>query len=159
MRLALPHLPPLHAACTRTMHVTRAAAAAAAAAGSDESAWRANLLTKQADISALAASAKRVAVLGIKTAAKADAPAYHVPEYLQSQGVQVVPVPVYYPEVTDILGQPVFRRVADVPQPPPLDVVCVFRRPEDVPAHVEDILAVRARALVLQACLRGRRGR
>ena len=74
-----------------------------------------------------------------------------MPEYLQSRGVNVVPVPVYYPEVTEILGERVYRTLAAVPQPPPLDVVCVFRRPSDVAAHVPDILAVRARCGCLLA--------
>ena len=73
-----------------------------------------------------------------------EQPAFHVPEYLQSRGVKVVPVPVYYPDVTEILGERVYRTLAAVPQPPQIDVVCVFRRPSDVAAHVPDILAVRA---------------
>lgn len=40
----------------------------------------------------IAREAKRVAVLGIKTEAKRDQPAYYVPEYLQSAGVTIVPV-------------------------------------------------------------------
>jgi predicted CoA-binding protein len=70
-----------------------------------------------------------------------------VPEYLQGAGVTVVPIPVYYPEVTHILGEPVFRSVAAAAAAAPtqpLDIVCVFRRSSDVAAHVEDILAVRA---------------
>jgi hypothetical protein len=81
------------------------------------------------------------------TPSQPEQPAYHVPEYLQGAGVTVVPIPVYYPEVTHILGEPVFRSVAAAAASAPtqpLDVVCVFRRSSDVAAHVEDILAVRA---------------
>lgn len=46
---------------------------------------------------------------------QADQPAYYVPQYLQSAGVEVVPVPVFYPQATEILGQPVYRKVHDVP--------------------------------------------
>lgn len=46
---------------------------------------------------------------------QASQPAFFVPAYLQSAGVEVVPVPVFYPDVTDILGQQVYRKVADVP--------------------------------------------
>ena len=56
----------------RRMRVTRSAAAAASAGGDD--AWRANLLTADADVRALALSARRVAVLGIKTEEKARRP-------------------------------------------------------------------------------------
>ena len=85
---------------------------------------------------------------------QAEQPAYHVPEYLQSQGLSIVPVPVYFPEVTHILGEPVYRSLAAVPQPPALDVVCVFRRPQDVGAHVEDVLQARPGAVWLQSGIR-----
>ena len=84
---------------------------------------------------------------------QAEQPAYHVPEYLQQQGVRIVPVPVYFPEATHILNEPVFRTVAAVP-PPQLDVVCVFRRPDDVAAHVADLLAAAPRAVWLQSGIR-----
>lgn len=110
------------------------------------------VLDDVADIRALARSARRVAVLGIKTEAQASQPAYYVPAYLESVGVEVVPVPVYYPEVTSILGRPVSRRVADAPGP--LDVVVVFRRPEDLEAHVPDLCAARPKAVWLQQGIR-----
>ena len=50
---------------------------------------------------------RRIAVLGIKI--DPDQPAYFVPEYAQRAGFEIVPVPVYYPEVTEILGEPVYR--------------------------------------------------
>jgi predicted CoA-binding protein len=67
-------------------------------------------------------------------------------------GYDVVPVPVYYPEVTQILGRPVYRTLASVPGP--VDLVNVFRRPEHIPAHVPDILAVRPKAVWLQLGIR-----
>lgn len=93
-----------------------------------------------------------MAVLGIKTAAAAAAPAYYVPAALLRWGVEIIPVPVYYPEATEILGQPVFRRVADIPGA--VDVVDVFRRPADLPAHLPDLLAARPRAVWLQEGIR-----
>ena len=108
------------------------------------------LLETQRDIDELLVSTRRVAVLGIKTA-ETGAPAYYVPEYVQRAGIEVVPVPVYFPEVTEILGVPVYRRVADVPGS--IDIVNVFRRSHDVPPHVNDILAKRPlpRAVWMQA--------
>lgn len=114
--------------------------------------WRDNLITDDAKIGELVRSAKRVAVLGIKTADKPDQPAYEVPHYLAEHGVEIVPVPVYYPDVTEILGQPVYRKVADVPGP--VDVVDVFRRPTDIPGHVDDLLAKRPRAVWFQLGIR-----
>jgi predicted CoA-binding protein len=110
------------------------------------------LLESPGDIDALLARTRRVAVLGIKTEAHRDQPAFYVAEYLVRAGLEVVPVPVYYPDATSILGAPVFRRVADVPGE--LDLVDVFRRSQDVPAHVDDILAKRPAAVWMQLGIR-----
>ena len=99
-------------------------------------------------ISAILARTQRIAVLGIKTEAQANQPAFYVPQYLVAAGFTVVPVPVYYPEVREILGQPVYRRLADIPQP--VDLVDVFRRSQDLGAHLDDILAVKPAAVWLQ---------
>ena len=64
-------------------------------------------------------------------------------------GYDIVPVPVYYPDATEILGRPVYRTVSEVPGP--VDMVNVFRRPRDIPPHVEDILAARPRVGVAPA--------
>ncbi len=114
--------------------------------------WRDNILTDDARIRDLLRSTKRVAVLGIKTEAQAGQAAYYVPKYLADEGVDVVPVPVYYPDAKEILGKPVYRKVADVPGP--IDVVDVFRRPSDVAAHVGDLKAKRPRAVWLQLGIR-----
>ena len=89
-------------------------------------------------IAEILASTHRIAVLGIKTEAQAEQPAFYVPKYLVEAGLEVVPVPVYYPEATSILGRPVVRRVAEAK---PVDMVDVFRRAKDLAAHLEDIVA------------------
>ena len=101
---------------------------------------------------ALLAGVRRIAVLGIKTEAASAQPAYYVPDYLQQAGFELLPVPVYYPEATRILGQAVFRRVQDVPGP--IDLVCVFRRPQDLAGHLEDLLAAAPQADWLQSGIR-----
>jgi len=93
---------------------------------------------------------RRIAVLGIKT--EPHQPAYYVPAYCQRVGLEVVPVPVYYPDVTEILGQPVYRTVSAIPGP--VDMVNVFRRPRDIPAHLEDILAKKPRFVWFQLGIR-----
>lgn len=103
-------------------------------------------------IFALLEQAKRIAVLGIKTEAQADQPAFYVPKYIMAAGYEIIPVPVYYPEVTQILGHQVYRRVADVP--PPVDIVNVFRKSSDVASHLDDLLAARPRAVWLQQGIR-----
>ena len=67
-------------------------------------------------------------------------------------GFDVVPVPVYYPEVTEILGEPVLRSVAAIAGP--VDMVNVFRRPSDIPAHVDDILAKAPKCVWFQQGIR-----
>jgi predicted CoA-binding protein len=114
--------------------------------------WRRNLLEDDARIGALVRSSRRVAVLGMKTERQADQAAFYVPRFLVDRGVDVVPVPVYYPEVAEILGRKVYRKVADVPGE--VDIVDVFRRPQDVPAHLDDLLAKRPRAVWLQLGIR-----
>jgi hypothetical protein len=113
---------------------------------------RQNLLEDEVRIGELIRTSKRVAVLGIKTEKQANQAAYYVPAYLISAGAEVVPVPVYYPDVQEILGAKVFRRLADVPGP--VDIVDVFRRPSDIPPHVQDILALRPRAVWFQLGIR-----
>jgi hypothetical protein len=77
--------------------------------------WQDNLIVSAAQIRELILETKRVAVLGIKTEAQAAHPAFYVPQYLVSAGFDVVPVPVYYPEVTEILGRKVFRKLTEIP--------------------------------------------
>lgn len=109
-------------------------------------------LETDADIDELLARTRRIAVLGIKTEAQFDQPAFTVPQYLAGAGFDVVPVPVYYPEVTTILGEPVYRRLVNIPGD--IDLVDVFRRPRDVPGHLDDFLAKRPRAVWLQLGIR-----
>ncbi len=117
--------------------------------------WRDNILEDDAKIRALLASTRRIAVLGIKTEARSDQPAFYVPRFLAQRGLEIVPVPVYYPEVKEILGRPVYRKVAEVPGA--IDVVNVFRRPPDVAGHVEDLVAKKPRAVWLQLGIRNER--
>ena len=114
--------------------------------------WKQNLITDDAGLKALLADTTTIAVLGIKTEAQSGQPAFYVASYLQSAGFEVIPVPVYFPEVTQILGRPVYRKIADIPDI--VDMVNVFRRPEDVPAHVDDILAKKPKSVWMQLGIR-----
>lgn len=112
----------------------------------------ARIIEDEAGIAEVVKRSRRVAVLGIKTEAQADQAAFYVPAYLAGAGVEVVPVPVYYPEVTQILGRQVFRRLADIPGE--VDLVDVFRRPRDIDAHVEELIARRPGAVWFQLGIR-----
>ena len=112
--------------------------------------WRIHLVDDDEGIIRVLRDTKRIAVLGIKM--EPYQPAYFVPEYAKRSGFEIVPVPVYYPDASEILGEPVYRRVADIPGP--IDIVNVFRRSRDVGAHVDDILGKQPKAVWLQVGIR-----
>ena len=114
--------------------------------------WNENLIDGPSDIRDLIRHTQRIAVLGIKTEAQADQPAFYVSKYLVSAGFEVIPVPVYYPEVTEILGKRVYRRLMEIPGA--IDLVDVFRRSQDINGHVEDILAKKPTAVWFQSGIR-----
>jgi predicted CoA-binding protein len=112
----------------------------------------ARIIEDEEGVEALVKGLKRVAVLGIKTEEQRDQAAFYVPAYLKSAGVEVVPVPVYFPEVTEILGARVYRRLTEVPGA--LDLVDVFRRPQDVAKHTEELIAAKPKAVWMQLGIR-----
>jgi uncharacterized protein len=114
--------------------------------------WKENLIDSPSNIRDLIRQTQRIAVLGIKTEAQADQPAFYVPKFLVNAGFEVIPVPVYYPEVMEILGTRVYRRLMEIPGN--IDLVDVFRRPQDIDGHVEDILAKKPRAVWFQSGIR-----
>ena len=112
--------------------------------------WRSHLIDDDAGIARVLDDTKRIAVLGIKV--ESSQPANYVPAYAQRSGLEIVPVPVYYPDLSEILGEKVYRKVADVPGP--LDMVNVFRRPKDIPAHLDDIIAKKPKVVWFQLGIR-----
>jgi predicted CoA-binding protein len=114
--------------------------------------WKQNLVSDPRGIADLIASTKTIAVLGIKPESHSGQAAFYVPAHMAAAGYEVIPVPVYYPEVTEILGQPVFRKLADIGRP--IDMVNVFRRPGDIPPHVDDILAAKPKSVWFQLGIR-----
>jgi uncharacterized protein len=114
--------------------------------------WQDNLIENTEEIRALLQTTKRIAVLGIKTEAQADQPSVYVPMYLKKAGFEIIPVPVYYPDTTVILGEKVFRRLIDIPDE--IDMVDVFRRSHDVAGHIDDILAKKPNSVWLQSGIR-----
>ncbi len=82
-------------------------------------------------------------------------PAHYVAAYAQKAGYDIVPVPVYYPNAIAILGQPVFRAVADIPDR--VDMVNVFRRSQKIEEHIDDILAAKPASVWFQLGIRNDR--
>jgi predicted CoA-binding protein len=114
--------------------------------------WRSNLVETSEGLSELLAQTRRVAVLGIRSEEFSGRPAFYVPQYLHGAGLEVIPVPVYEPDVTTILGQKVYRKLSDVPGQ--IDMVDVFRRSEDIPPHLEDILSKKPASVWFQSGIR-----
>lgn len=114
--------------------------------------WQDNLIENTEEIRALIQTTKRIAVLGIKTEAQADQPSVYVPLYLKKAGFEIVPVPVYYPDAKEILGEKVYRRLTDIPGE--IDMIDVFRRSQDVTGHIDDILAKKPNSVWLQSGIR-----
>ena len=110
--------------------------------------WKDNLIRDESGMRELLKNTRTIAVLGIKTEAQAGQPAFYVAKYLQDAGLEVIPVPVYYPDVQQILGRPVYRKVADIPFD--VDMVNVFRRSQDVLPHVDDIIAKKPKSVWMQ---------
>ncbi len=114
--------------------------------------WNANLITDGRAIAELIRSTRSIAVLGIKPESHSDQAAHYVPAHMAAAGYEIIPVPVYYPEVTEILGKKVFRKLTDIGRP--IDMVNVFRRPSDIPQHVDDIIAAKPKSVWFQLGIR-----
>ena len=112
--------------------------------------WREHLIESPARIKDLLENTRRVAVLGIKP--DSAQPAYYVPEYAEQAGYEIVPVPVYYKELTEMMGKQVYRKLVDIPGE--IDMVNVFRRPNDIPPHVDDIIAKKPKSVWFQLGIR-----
>lgn len=113
--------------------------------------WRSHLIETDEGVRVLLEATHRIAVLGIKTEDSGQ-PAYYVAEYAHHAGYEIIPVPVYYPDVREILGQPVYRTISEIPGD--IEMVDVFRRPRDIPAHLDDILAKKPKSVWFQLGIR-----
>jgi predicted CoA-binding protein len=78
---------------------------------------------------------------------KPDRPSYQVMNFLLQQGFRVIPVNPGHPGAV-ILGQSVFARLSDIPEP--VDMVDVFRHPDGAPDIARDAIKIGARGLWLQ---------
>ncbi len=83
----------------------------------------------------LLSAVRTIAVLGIKSGEADDA--YRVPRYLQQRGYRILPV---NPRVEGVLGETAHASLAEIAEP--IDLIDVFRAPQHLPGHVEEILAL-----------------
>lgn len=98
----------------------------------------------QDEIRALLAATRTIAVVGLSD--DPDRPSYGVASYLQRRGFKIIPVNPHL--VGPVLGEQPYPSLRDVPVP--IDLVDIFRRPQFVPAVVEDAIAVGAKAVWMQ---------
>ncbi|HEU4799290.1 MAG TPA: CoA-binding protein [Gemmatimonadales bacterium] len=89
------------------------------------------------EIARILREARRVAVIGLGD--KPERPAYRVAWYLQRAGYDIAPV---HPAVTETLGVPVYRSLAEAHAAAPVHIVDVFRRSEAVPELVPECVAI-----------------
>jgi predicted CoA-binding protein len=85
-----------------------------------------------------------VAVLGIHH--EPEKAAFYVPEYLHDEGYKIIGVNPQFVGQT-LFDEPVRATLAEIGEP--VDIVDIFRKPEAIPAHVEDILAMKPRPKVV----------
>jgi predicted CoA-binding protein len=88
-------------------------------------------------------SAKTVASVGLSSNRAKES--YGIVEYLKGQGYRIIPV---NPTATEILGEKAYPDLESVPEK--IDVVQVFRNPEDVPPVVDSAIKVGAKVVWMQ---------
>lgn len=88
-------------------------------------------------------SVRTIAMVGLSPRPERDS--YHVAAYLKDHGYRIIPV---NPTVNEVLGEKSYPSLDQVPEP--IDVVDVFRRPEEVGPIADQAIAKGARALWLQ---------
>jgi uncharacterized protein len=101
------------------------------------------ILTADEDLRAILQAAGTVAIVGLSP--KPDRDSYRVAAYLQAHGYRVLPV---RPAQTQILGETAYPSLDDVPGP--VDIVDVFRSPEQVLPHAHEALRLKPRAFWMQ---------
>ena len=86
---------------------------------------------------------KTIAVVGLSS--NPARPSHGVAEYLQSAGYQIIPV---NPNETDVLGEPSYASLDEVPQK--IEIVEIFRRPEEVSPVVDTAIRAGAKVVWMQ---------
>ncbi|MDH5298016.1 MAG: CoA-binding protein [Desulfobulbaceae bacterium] len=94
-------------------------------------------------IASLLKECKTIAVVGLSP--KENRPSNDVARYLLAAGYTVIPV---NPGQTEILGQRCYPSLTAIPCP--VDLVNIFRRPEDIPPIVDEAIAIKAKAVWMQ---------
>jgi predicted CoA-binding protein len=94
-------------------------------------------------IAQLLKSAKTIAVVGLSSSPLK--PSHGVSAYMQAQGYRIIPV---NPEISSVLGEKAYPSLKAVPEK--IDIVNIFRRPENVPPVVDEAIELRVPAIWMQ---------
>ncbi|HJW03788.1 MAG TPA: CoA-binding protein [Azospira sp.] len=84
-----------------------------------------------------------IAVVGLS--ADWNRPSYFAAKYMQQRGYRIIPVNPKYPE---ILGEKCYPDLQSIPEP--VDMVDVFRKPQDCAPIAREAVAIGAKVLWLQ---------
>ena len=104
-----------------------------------------DLTAEDRELRALLGDVHTIAVVGLSS--RPGRPSFEVARYLQRHGYRIVPV---NPNETEVLGEPAYASLRDLPADLPVDVVDVFRRAEHTPEVARDAVAIGAKVLWLQ---------
>jgi len=102
------------------------------------------VITNDIELAQLLSKTKRVAVVGISD--KEDRPSNGVSRWLMRNSH----LELYFvnPALTTVLGQPCYATLADIPEP--IDMVDIFRKVSDIPAVVDEAMAIGAKSIWIQ---------
>ena len=101
------------------------------------------ILTTDEEIRQVLVNARSIAVLGLSPKPERDS--HRVARYLQTHGYRIIPV---RPGRTEILGEPAFESLGQLERP--VDIVDVFRRPDQIVAHAREALGLKPRVFWMQ---------
>lgn len=99
----------------------------------------------EAKIADLLKKSKTIAVIGLSD--DASKPSHGVSLYMQNSGYRIVPI---NPKVSEALGEKAYPSLTEAARHEKIDIVDVFRRPDAVPAIVDEVIALGLPALWLQ---------
>jgi uncharacterized protein len=88
---------------------------------------------------------RRLAVVGLS--ARADRPSHRAMVHMAAHGYEITPV---NPACDEVLGRPCVASLEEAAAQAPLEIVDIFRRPEDIPPIVDEAIELGARVIWLQ---------